>query len=314
MTSMSSVIHRGSSWVAVLAFTALGVTGCGDEEPDAYGNFEATELVVSAEVGGPLTHFYATEGSRLPAGSLVGLVDTTQIALQIAELRAQQSAGQALTGQAAAQAGALEAQLRSAEREHSRIRVLHADQAATEQQLEQARSQVEVLREQVRAARQQTAGTREQTGATEARIAQLEDRLLRSHVRNPVPGTVLATYASPGEFVQPGQPLYRVADLDTLTFRAYLSGAQLDRVRLGQQVQVRVDAAGEMAPHPGRVSWIAATAEFTPTPIQTRDERAHLVYAVKVRVANPQGALRIGMPGEIELTTGDPSRRPAAQR
>jgi HlyD family secretion protein len=300
---------------AVLAIAALAAAGCRSDAPDAYGSFEAHEVVVSAEVGGQLLRFDAAEGSRLAAGSVAALLDTTPVALQIAELRSQRSAGQAQTEHAGAQAGALEAQLRGAEREYARTRRLYDDQAATQQQLEHWRSQVEVLREQIRAARQQTAGSQEQTGATDARIAQLQDRLSRSRVHNPVPGTVLTAYARAGEFVQPGQPLYRIADLDTLVLRAYVTGDQLAQVRLGQPVRVRFDAApGELGTLPGVVSWIASAAEFTPTPIQTRDERAALVYAVRVRVPNPDGVLKIGMPGELELASPDASPRPPDDR
>jgi HlyD family secretion protein len=298
---------RTSFLLASAAVLTLSAAGCRGDEPDAYGNFEATEIVVSAEMAGQLVRFDATEGSRLAAGIEVGLIDTTQIALQIAELRAQRSAGQAQTGQATAQVSALEAQLRSAERELARTIRLYEEEAATAQRLEQARSQVEVLREQIRAARQQTTGTQEQSGALDARIAQLQDRLSRSRIRNPISGTVLTTYANEGELVQPGQPLYRIADVDTLVLRAYVTGDQLARIRLGQQVRVGFDSGpGERASLPGTVSWIAAAAEFTPTPIQTRDERANLVYAIRVRVPNPDGTLKIGMPGEVDFDIVDP--------
>lgn len=302
--------HDGAGRSVALMCVALIAAACDNDEPDAYGNFEATEVVVSAEVGGQLIRFDVVEGARLMAHVDVGLLDTTQTALQLAELRAQRSAGQAQTGQTQAQANALQAQLRSAEREYARTQRLFEDEAATAQQLEQMRSQVEVLREQIRAARQQTTGSQEQTGVTDARIAQLQDRLNRSRIRSPIPGTVLATYVNAGELIQPGQPLFRIADLDTLVLRAYVAGAQLAQLRLGQQVQVRFDAAaGERGTLPGTVSWIASSAEFTPTPIQTRDERADLVYAVKVRVANAGGVLKIGMPGELQLSAPAPGER-----
>jgi HlyD family secretion protein len=304
---------RGGRRTAVLALSLLAAA-CGDDEPDAYGNFEATEVVVSAEVGGQLIRLDAEEGVGLQAGMSAGLLDTTQVALQLAELRAQRSAGQAQTGQTRAQVGALQAQLRPAEREYERVRRLHDEQAATQRQLEQARGQVDMLREQIRAARQQATGTVEQTGAADARIAQLEDRLERSRIRNPVTGTVLTTYVNAGEFVQPGQPLYRIANLDTLVLRAYVTGAQLASIRIGEQVVVQYDAArGERGTLPGTISWISSAAEFTPSPIQTRDERADLVYAVRVRVPNPDGVLKIGMPGELVLRGARGTDAEAAQ-
>ena len=145
--------------------------------------------------------------------------------------------------------------------------------------------------------------------AADARIAQLQDRMARARVANPVAGTVLAAYARAGEVVQPGTPLYRIADLDTLELRAYITGPQLAAVRLDQDVTIRVDAAeGDLAELPGRVSWIASTAEFTPTPIQTREDRADLVYAVKIRVPNRGGMLKIGMPADVTWETGSSAR------
>jgi HlyD family secretion protein len=140
--------------------------------------------------------------------------------------------------------------------------------------------------------------------AVDAQIASLDDRLARSRIRSPLTGTVLTRYVEPGEFVQPGQPLFKLASLDSLTFRAYVAQAQLTALRLGQEVRVGVDRADSIVTLPGRITWIASSAEFTPTPIQTREERADQVYAVKVAVANPEGRLRIGMPGELVLSSG----------
>ncbi|MGH7628233.1 MAG: HlyD family secretion protein, partial [Gemmatimonadales bacterium] len=141
----------------------------------------------------------------------------------------------------------------------------------------------------------------QEVAALDAQVAQLDDRLARSRIVSPQDGTVLARYAEPGEYIQSGQPLFKLASLDSLTFRAYVSNAQLTQLRLGQQVRVGVDRADSIATLPGRITWIASAAEFTPTPIQTRDERADQVYAVKVAVANADGALRIGMPGELMI-------------
>ncbi len=142
-----------------------------------------------------------------------------------------------------------------------------------------------------------------------ARVAQIEDQIRKSIIKNPIDGTVLATYAKAGETVQPGQPLYKIANLDTMELRAYVSESQLTRVRLGQSVQVSVDVgAGQRRSVPGTVSWVSSEAEFTPTPIQTRDERANLVYAIKVRVPNSGGALKIGMPADVQFGAVTASR------
>lgn len=292
--------HRRT--LALLVGALAFAVACAEHEPDAYGNFETTQVVISAETAGQLLRFEAEEGERIPAGVVVGLLDTTQTVLQLRELEAQLAAARAQTGQVEAETGALEAQLRLARSELGRSQRLFRDQAATLRRLEQAGSQVEVLQEQLRAAVQQASSTQEQALALVARMAQLRNRLHESRITNPRAGTVLTTYADAGEFVQRGQPLYEIADLDTLILRAYVTGDQLARVRLGQRVRVSVDAGEDaLRAFPGVVSWIAAEAEFTPTPIQTREERAALVYALEVRVPNPDGFLKIGMPGEVEL-------------
>lgn len=287
--------------------TALLVVlaGCAAPEPDAYGNFEADEVTVSAEVDGRLLRFDVREGERLEAGARVGLIDTLQTALQLREARSRLAAARSGTGQAEAEIAALRAELATAERDLARVERLHADEAATDRQLDEARTRVSVLRDRVRAAASGRAGRSEEAAAIEAQIARLEDRLDRSRIRNPVPGTVLTTVVEAGEFVQPGRALYQIARLDTLTFRAYVDGGLLGELRLGQPASVTVDAGEERRSHGGTISWIASDAEFTPTPIQTREERTDLVYAVEVRVPNPEGRLKIGMPGDVEFGGAD---------
>lgn len=292
---------------ALLAASLTALAACGGGgEPDAYGNFETTEVVVSAEVGGRLERFEPDEGERLAAGTAVGLIDTTTLALQREELASRRRAARTRTTEAGAQVDVLRAQLATARDEYARTLRLYRAEAATAQRLNQARGEVRVLEERIEAARAGSGVAEEEVGGAEARISQVAEQIRRSTIVNPMTGTVLATYAEPGELVQPGAPLYKVASLDTLVLRAYVTGDQLPHVRLGQRVQVRVDAGpGEMRTLPGTVTWIAAEAEFTPTPIQTREERADLVYVVKVRVPDPGGLLKIGMPGELLLPGGE---------
>lgn len=290
-----------------LAALAL-LTGCDREaEPDAHGNFEATEVVVSAQATGQVQQFTPVEGMRLERGAVVALVDTTPLALERAQLVAQRAAVGARTAEVGEQLRVLEVQREIARRAYERTRRLHAGQAATAQQLDQAERDWAVLGAQIEALRAQRRSVGLDVSATEARVAQVRDRLARSTVTNPQAGVVLATYARVGEVVQSGQPLYKVADLDTLVLRAYVDETQLARVRIGQQVQVHVDRGEAIETLPGVVSWVAAKSEFTPTPIQTRDERAELVYALKVRVPNPDGALKIGMPADVSLRGRGPS-------
>jgi len=302
-------IHRSISITTVLAAVLLG--GCREDEPDAYGNFEAAETVVSAEGSGRLLRFEPREGQALAEGAVVALIDTTALALQTQELASQEAASRTRTLEAEAQIGVLQAQLATAREEHARTLRLYRAEAATAQQLNLAEGEVRVLEERIQAARAQTESVRQEVGGVQARTAQVQEQIRKSQVVNPAAGTVLAAYAETGEFVQPGQPLYKVADLRTLTLRAYVSGAQLTAVRLGQPVTVQVDGPDDEARlrFPGTVTWISAEAEFTPTPIQTREERTEQVYAVEVRVPNPDGVLKIGMPGEVVLPAAAPAQR-----
>ena len=281
----------------------LTILACGKTpEPDAYGNFEATEVVVSSEIGGQLRWFTPTEGAHIANSAVVGVVDTTQLNLERAQAVAQRSATEARVNAASSQAGVFETQLVVARRALERTRRLFDQKAATAQQFDQADRDYRTLVAQANAARSQQRSVAGEVTSTDARVAQLRDRISKANVTNPVAGTVLATYAEAGEVVQPGQPLYRIANLDTLTLRAYVAEHQLALLKLGQRVRVNVDQGdGARLTVPGVVSWVSARAEFTPTPVQTRDERADLVYAVKVQVPNARGALKIGMPADLTL-------------
>jgi len=287
-----------------LVLAALVLAACGGEQPDAYGNFEATEVTVAAEVGGRLLAFTLEEGDRVARDSVVGLVDTVPLVLERQGLVARRAAAAARTREAASNIGALEVQRTIADRELARTERLLRQSAATAQQGDQAEQGARVVREQLAGAHAAQSSARQEVAALEAQVASIDDKLARSRIRSPLGGTVLARYVEAGEFVQAGQPLFKLAALDSLTFRAYVSNAQLTQLKLGQEVTVGVDRADSIATMPGRVTWIASGAEFTPTPIQTRDERADQVYAVKIAVANPDGRLRIGMPGELTIPQG----------
>lgn len=291
-------------WRLVAAACVLVVlTGCGrDEEPDAYGNFEATETVVSAETGGSLLWFSPVEGQQVAPGPTLGVVDTSDLALDREQLGAQRTAVRARVSEAERQIAVLAVQREIAGRAYARTRRLFAEQAATAQQLDQAERDYRVLGEQIAALRAQRNGVTQDVAASDARVAQIAERIAKSRITAPFAGTVLTTYVRAGEYVQPGQPLFRLASLDTLTLRAYVTEPQLAQLKLGQHVQVTVDrGTGGRLVMPGTVSWIASKAEFTPTPVQTRDERADLVYAVKILVPNRGGALKIGMPADVDL-------------
>lgn len=282
---------------ALLSVAALA--SCRSEEADAYGNFEATEVTVAAEVGGRLLALRLEEGDRVTKGTFLGSIDTIPLVLERQAVTARRAAGASRAREASANVAALAVQLSVAERELSRTQRLRQQAAATAQQIDRAEREARVIQEQLVGARAARATLTQELAALDAQVAQIEDRLSRSRVVSPLDGTVLTRYVEPGEYVQAGQPLFKIASLDSLTFRAYVSGGQLTSLRLGQPVRVGVDRADSIATVPGRVTWIASAAEFTPTPIQTREERTDQVYAVKITVGNPDGTLKIGMPGEL---------------
>lgn len=287
----------------IISILALASACDRDPNPDAYGTFEANEVVVASETTGQLLTFTPVEGADLAKGAVVAIVDTSQLALERTQIVAQREATGSRATEAARQISVLEIQRTIARRTYERTQRLFAQKAATAQQLDQAERDYRVLGAQIEAARAQQQSVIRDVSSGTARIAQIEDRIGKSRIENPERGTVLTTFVRAGEIVQPGQPLYRIANLDTLTLRAYVSETQLHSIHLGQQVRVNVDSgAKSRASLPGTISWISSKAEFTPTPVQTRDERADLVYGVKILVPNQRGLLKIGMPADVSLS------------
>jgi len=293
---------------ALIAATTLAACH-GEKGPVAYGNVEAIEVVVGSQVAGQLEAFTPKEGNTLSTGDVVAVVDTSALVLQLQQAIAQRTASASRIEEVTRQIGVLEAQRVIAQRAYERIKRLYDQQAATAQQLDQAERDYRTLVAQIEAAGAQRQTATRDVAANDAKTAQARDQLRRTRVVNPVSGTILATYTRKGEFVQLGQPLYKIANLDTVELRAYVDESQLGSVKLGRAVTVSVDSgAGTRRAFPGVVSWISARAEFTPTPIETRDQRTNLVYAIKVRVPNPGGVLKIGMPADLALTAVAASR------
>lgn len=286
----------------------LGLFACQTEAPlaDAYGNFEATTIVVSAEANGQLLRFDVTEGQSLPAGQWVGLIDTTQLHLQRRQVQASIGVLPQKLRSDLADIRVLQDQQANLVRERDRVARLVAKKAATTQQLDELNGQIAVVEQQMEALRANTAtANRSILAEKEPLLAQvdlIEEQIRQSYIYNPASGTVLTKLAEPAELVMRGTPLYRLGLLDTMDLRVYASENQLQEVRLGQTVQVLVDDGPtgyrELS---GTVSRIADQAEFTPKTIQTKEDRVNLVYAVKVRVPNPDGKLKIGMPAEVNF-------------
>ena len=290
-----------------MAIAALLLAACGNSEKeyDATGTFEATETTVSAEQNGTLLTFAINEGDEIEAGSEVGLIDTTQTWLKLQQARATQEVYQSQKPDMEKQTSATRQQLAKAQAEQQRNKELVADGAAPSKMLDDATNQVQVLQRQLAAQLSSlstsTNALSKQMAATEVQIDQLRDQLRKCHITAPLKGTVLEKYAERGEFVAVGKPLFKMADMEQVYIRAYVTSAQLQSIRTGQQVKVFADYGdGKKQEYDGTVSWISSRSEFTPKTILTDDERADLVYAVKVRVKN-DGFIKIGMYGEVKF-------------
>ncbi len=290
--------------ITISLVTALLVAcgGKGDTQM-AQGTFEAEETLISAEATGVLKQFAVEEGQVLAEGQQVGAIDSLPLYLKKKQLEAQITAVLGRRPDVGVQLSALQEQLTTAERELKRVENLAQGDAATPKQLDDARSQVAVIKRQIAA---QASSLNINSGSLskeavplQVQIEQVADQLRKCRVVNPLAGTVLSKYAQPYEMVATGKPLYKIADLSTLTLRAYITGDQLPQVQIGQRVKVRTDnGAGGYNEAEGTISWVSAEAEFTPKTILTKEERQNKVYAVKVRVPNPEGKLKIGMYGE----------------
>jgi HlyD family secretion protein len=291
----------------VLAAAALLLTACGGGKGtyDASGMFEATEVTVSAQGTGEILRLDVVEGQSVGAGQAVGLVDTTQLHLRRLQLAGQLRAASARRLDVGRQLAALRSQLAAQRREQARFEVLVRENAATQKQLDDIASAVTALESQLAAQTETLTGANAslegEIAAMEAQAAQIDDQIARSVVTSPTAGVVLAKYAEAGELASPGRPLFKVGDLAGIFIRVYITADQLTSLKPGQSVEVYADwGKDERRRYEGTVSWISDSAEFTPKTIQTRDERANLVYAVKISVAN-DGYIKTGMYGDVRL-------------
>ena len=293
--------------ITILASVALMLAACGgnEKEYDATGTFEATETTVFAEQSGALLTFSVNEGDNIEANKEVGLIDTTQVWLKIQQLGATKEVYQSQKPDMEAQIAATRQQLAKAQQEEQRFHELVADGAAPSKMLDDASSQVKVLQKQLAAQQSAlTTSTRsldKQMAATDVQVSQLRDQLRKCHIVTPTKGTVLEKYVERGEFVAVGKPLFKMADTEAMYLRAYVTSAQLQDIKIGQQVKVFADYGdGQKKEYDGTISWISSRSEFTPKTILTDDERADLVYAVKVAIRS-DGFVKIGMYGEVKL-------------
>lgn len=285
----------------------IGSWGCSNNEngADAYGHFEAKEIVVSAQGNGQLLSLVLEEGQVLKAGQIVGLIDTTTLALQRAQLLATMGTVRKKTQDPNPQIKVLEEQKRTLLVEKARVEALLKEEAALPKQLDDIKGQLGILEEQIRAARSNADRFNQavlaETDPLAAQLNLLDEQISRCYIENPIDGVVILQWAEAGELAAIGKPLYKIADLARMELRAYIGGDQLSAIKTGQQVTVFFDTGKqEMQSLPGAVSWVSSQAEFTPKIVQTKEERVNLVYAIKIAVKN-DGSVKIGMPGEVSF-------------
>jgi HlyD family secretion protein len=290
-----------------------------DKDYDASGNFEADEVIVSSQQNGQLLSFTVKEGDTLSAGAIAGKIDVSGVTLQKEQIQASIESLHQKTVDPAPQLELVrkqltvqQAQLDQQLREKTRTENLVKADAATQKQLDDINSAIDQLQKQINVTRQQLSvqqtnianqnrSVLSEKPPLEKSVAQFEDQIRKGVIINPIRGTVLTRYALEGEMTTTGKALYKIANLDTLLLKAYITGTQLSGIKLGQAVTARIDAGNKTyKTYPGTITWISDKSEFTPKTIQTKDERANLVYAIKVRIKN-DGFLKIGMYGEVKL-------------
>lgn len=291
--------------IIAMAGVALVLNACGRKERqyDATGVFEATETTVYAEQTGALLTFNVEEGDTVGRNREVGLIDTTQLWLKMKQAEAMKSVYQSQKPEQEKQIAVTRQQLAKAKQDQQRYKELVADGAAPAKMLDDANSQVEVLQRQLDAhlssLRVNTNALDKQMAATDVQAEQLRDQIRKCHILVPAKGTVIEKYVERGEFVSAGKPLFKMADTENMFIRAYVTSAQLENIKTGQKATVFADYGnGGKKEYEGRVTWISSRSEFTPKTILTDNERADLVYAVKVAIKG-DGYVKMGMYGEV---------------
>lgn len=286
--------------IIALLIVSLAACNKNSDQADGYGNFEATEITISAEANGKIKFLNLEEGAVLEPNIAIGLIDTTQLYLNKQQLLASKTTIYSELKNIVAQTNVLQAQLKTTLTEQKRIQNMFAENAATKRQIDEAEGKVNVLKEQIKSIGTQNAPILNEAKAIDIQIEKMNDQIEKSKIINPVKGTVLSKYAEANEITSFGKPIYKIADLSEMTLRVYFSETQLSSIKVGQKVRVSIDENLATKDFRGQISWISSAAEFTPKIIQTKEERVSLVYAVKVIVPN-DGSLKIGMPGEVKL-------------
>jgi HlyD family secretion protein len=291
--------HHYILGLSLIAFT-FSSCGNGNNKADGYGNFESTEIVISAENNGKLMQFDLSEGDMLKRDQFIGYVDTIPLALKREQLEVSKAVISSKSRGVLSQIAVLNSRLEIATTNRKRVQNLIKDNAGTQKQLDDVSGEIDVIKSQIRSIEIQNAPVVNELKSIDVQVKQIEDQIQKSKIINPVNGTVLTKYAEPNEITTFGKPLYKIADLSIMQLRVYISETQLAQLKIGEEVTVKIDVSETMKSFKGSISWIASEAEFTPKIIQTKEERVALVYAVKVDVVN-DGTLKIGMPAELWL-------------
>ena len=281
--------------------TALILSSCNDngEKADAYGNFEATEIIISSEANGKLLDFKVENGQKLKKDEIVGQVDTVLLKIKLKRLFAVKSEIYAGNSDVLSQINVLNEQKNIMLIEKKRVENLIADSAATTKQFDDIKGKIRVIDKQIESVRVKNNTILSKSEQLDAQIEEVKELISKCKIINPIDAIVLQKYAEPFELVMQGKALYKIADLSKLELKVYVDGTQLQKIKIGQKAKVYIDKTkDENTELEGIVSWISSTAEFTPKIIQTKEERVKLVYAVKLIVKN-DGSLKIGMPGEV---------------
>lgn len=287
------------------AIAVLTACSSGEKDYDASGVFETTEVIVSAKATGEILSLNVEEGQDVKRNEMLGLIDTLQLSLHDQQLAANQSAADSKRLDANRQVASIRQQIINLQKEKKRFSDLLAANAATQKQVDDIGYQIEVLQRQLAATQEQIGSNNQSAGnqsmGIKAQRAQTEDQIRKAHITSPITGTVLTKYAEQGEYATPGRALFKVGDISRMRLRAYITAPQLTTLKVGQKVKVFADMGEtESKAYEGTVEWISDKAEFTPKTIQTRDERANLVYAIKVAVNN-DGLIKRGMYGDVKF-------------
>ena len=286
--------------IALTITMLLSACNNNDSKADGYGNFETTEITISAENNGKLMQFNLNEGDVLQKEQFIGYIDTIALALKREQLQVSKAVISSKSKGVLSQIAVLNSKLKTANSNKTRVENLIKDNAGTQKQLDDVDGEIDVIKSQIRSVEIQNAPVVNELKSIDVQIKQIDDQIEKSKIVNPINGTVLFKYAEPNEIVAFGKPLYKIADLSTMELRVYVSETQLANITIGENVSIKIDDQKGMKTYEGTISWVASEAEFTPKIIQTKEERVALVYAVKVKVKN-DGSLKIGMPAEMWL-------------